>query len=167
MSNTFVSFAAMLAFIRGSGTFTTDGQIYLKMLPGGDAVPLTQDSLSKMGPVFSPDGTRIAYTVNGGGETWDTWIVPTLRGEPRRWLRNAAGLTWIDGDHLLFSEIKQGQHMGIVRSKEDRSDARDLYLPSNALGMAHRSYLSPDGKWALIVEMDLAGRSRVKGCLSP
>ena len=84
--------------------------------------------------------------------------MPTLRGEPRRWLRNAAGLTWIDGDHLLFSEIKQGQHMGIVRSKEDRSDARDLYLPANALGMAHRSYLSPDGKWALIVEMDLAGR---------
>ena len=148
----------MLAFIRGAGTFTTEGQIYLKMLPGGEAVPLTQDSMSKMGPVFSPDGSRIAYTVNRPGVAWDTWIVPALRGEPRRWLRNTAGLTWIDGQELLYSEIKQGQHMGIVRSSESRSDARDVYFPANALGMAHRSYLSRDGKWTLIVEMDAAGR---------
>jgi hypothetical protein len=28
----------------------------------------------KMSPVFSPDGSQIAYTVPGH---WDTWIVPT------------------------------------------------------------------------------------------
>jgi hypothetical protein len=27
-----------------------------------------------MSPVFSPDGSQIAYTVPGH---WDTWIVPT------------------------------------------------------------------------------------------
>jgi eukaryotic-like serine/threonine-protein kinase len=148
----------MLAFIRGAGTFTTEGQIYLKILPAGEAVPLTRDSKVKMGPVFSPDGSSIAYTVKDAAEVWDTWIVPVLRGEPRRWLRNASGLTWLDGDQLVYSEIKQGQHMGIVRSREGRADARDVYLPTNALGMAHRSYLSPDGKWTLIVEMDAAGR---------
>ncbi len=142
----------MLAFIRGPGTFTTDGQIYVKLLPNGEPVPLTRDTLSKMSPVFSPDGARIAYTVRDE-DSWDTWSVSALRGEPRRWLRNASGLNWIGPNQLLFSEIKTGIHMGIVMSSEDRSDARDVYLPPQD-GMAHRSYPSPDGKWVLVVEMD-------------
>jgi hypothetical protein len=31
---------------------------------------------------------------------------------------------------------------------------RDAYLPADRYGMAHRSYLSPDRKWMLLVEMD-------------
>ena len=38
--------------------------LYVKLLPDGEPVALNNDSLSKMGPVFSPDGNRIAYTVN-------------------------------------------------------------------------------------------------------
>jgi WD40-like Beta Propeller Repeat len=50
------------------------------MLPDGPPVQLTHDGGPKMYPTFSPDGSRIAYTVAG----WDTWIVPVLaRGEPR------------------------------------------------------------------------------------
>ena len=143
----------MIAFIRGTGTFTTPGQIYVKRLPNGEPVPLTYDDLPKMGPVFSPDGGRIAYTVTDGN-TWDTWIVPAIRGEPRRWLRNASGLTWFGASELQFSEIKAGQHMAIVRSNESRAEARDLYVPRLASGMAHRSYSSPDGKWVLVVEME-------------
>jgi Tol biopolymer transport system component len=143
----------MLAFIRGSGTFQTQGQVWLKMLPDGEAVPVTHDPLAKMGPVFSPDDERIAYTVNGADHPWETWIVPALHGEPRRWLRNASGLTWIERGRVLFSEVDTGQHMGIVTSTEDRTEARAVYFPADEGGMAHRSYLSPDGKWVLIVEM--------------
>jgi serine/threonine protein kinase/Tol biopolymer transport system component len=143
----------MLAFIRGTSTFTTNGQIYVKLLPNGEPVPLTRDALPKMGAVFSPDGDRIAYTVVEGG-SWDTWVVPTLRGEPRRWLRNASGLTWIAPDRLLYSEVKTGQHMAIVTADEARVESRDVYVPNHLLAMAHRSYLSPDGKWVLVVEMD-------------
>jgi Tol biopolymer transport system component len=143
----------MLAFIRGSSTFATEGQIWLKILPDGAAVPVTQDTLTKMGPVFSPDNERIAYTANGPGHRWETWIVPALHGEPRRWLANASGLTWIDRGRVLFSEIDIGEHMGIVTSTEDRSGSRAVYFPADERGMAHRSYLSPDGKWVLIVEM--------------
>ena len=42
-----------------------------------------------MGPVFSPDGNRIAFTVNVG--ELDTWEVPLPRGTPRAWLKNASG----------------------------------------------------------------------------
>ena len=149
----------MLAFIRGgSGTFTTEGQIYLKMLPGGVAVPLTQDTLSKMAPVFFAG--RDADRVHGQQSTdtpWETWTRAGAARRTPRWLRNASGLTWVDGDHLLFSEIKKGQHMGIVTSTESRADARDVYVPAMSSQWPTARISSPDGKLALIVEMD-AGR---------
>jgi len=144
----------MLAFIRGPETFFGRGEIYVKMLPGGEPVQLTHDAVNKMSPVFSPDGLRIAYTVV---PNFDTWVVAVLGGEPRLTLPNASGLTWIDGQHMMFSEIKGGMHMAVVTSTESRSEERDIYVPPRERGMAHRSYLSPDGKWVLLVEMDNSG----------
>ena len=144
----------MLAFIRGPDTFFGPGEIYVKMLPTGEPVQLTHDGLAKMSPVFSPDGSRIAYTVV---PPFDTWEVPVLGGEPRRWLPNASGLTWIDGQHLLFSEIKIGLHMAVVTATESRTEHRDIYVPPRERGMAHRSYLSPDRQWVLLAEMDNGG----------
>src|SRR6266496_733299 len=103
-----------------------------------------------MSPVFSPEGTRIAYTAT----PWDTWIVPVLGGKPRLWLPNASGLTWTDSGRVLFSEIKRDIHMAIVTAAESRSEARDIYVPPSQVGMAHRSYLSPDHKSVLLAEMD-------------
>jgi Tol biopolymer transport system component/tRNA A-37 threonylcarbamoyl transferase component Bud32 len=145
----------MLTFIRGPLSFITSGQVYVKMLPSGEPVQLTHDNRPKMSPVFSPDGSRIAYTVPGA---WDTWAVPVLGGEPRLWLPNASGLGWIDKSKLLFSEIKdQRQHMAIVTADESRAGSRDLYLPPHERGMIHRSYPSPDGKRMLMVEMNERG----------
>ncbi|MGQ0736819.1 MAG: protein kinase domain-containing protein [Acidobacteriota bacterium] len=146
----------MLAFVRGPGSFLTPGQIYVKMLPDGEPKPLTNDRLSKMSPVFSPNGSTIAYTV----DPWDTWTVPVLGGEPRQWLPNASGLVWAGSRTILFSEIfdrLEGNHMKIVASEESRADARDLYVPSAKGAMAHRSYPSPDDRWAMLAEMDNRG----------
>jgi DNA-binding winged helix-turn-helix (wHTH) protein/Tol biopolymer transport system component len=143
----------MLAFIRGPDTFASPGQIYVKLLPGGEPLQLTHDTFLKMSPVFSPDGSRIAYSV---GVKWDTWVVPALGGEPRLMLPNASGLTWIGNRRVLFSEIKSGRHMGVVTATESRAETHDLYLPRDQSGMAHRSALSPNGKWLLLAEMDSA-----------
>ncbi len=145
----------MLAFIRGPQTFFGPGQVFGKLLPGGDPVQLTHDDLWKMGPIFSPDGSRIAYTTVSGG--WDTWVVPVLGGEPTKMLSNAEGLSWIDPHRLLFSETRSGYHMVLVTATESRTEQRDLYVPPHERGMAHRSYLSPDGKWVLLTEMDNGG----------
>jgi Tol biopolymer transport system component len=144
----------MLAFIRGPGsTLRSPGKIYIKLLPDGEPVPLTPDGRT-MSPVFSPDGTRIAYTGAGG---WDTWVVPVVQGAPSRWLPNASGLTWHGRGEILFSENKPGRGMGIVTSTEGRHDSRVLYFPTRPAAMAHRSYRSPDGRWVLIAEMDGPG----------
>lgn len=146
----------MLTFIRGPSSFTTSGQVYVKMLPSGEPVQLTHDNLRKMSPAFSPDGSRIAYSVSG--PAWDTWVVPVLGGEPRLWLPNASGLVWIDKSRLLFSEVKdQALHMATVTADESRAGSRDLYIPPHERGMAHRSYPSPDGKRMLLVEMNERG----------
>ena len=143
----------MLAFIRGNYTFWGAGQVYVKVLPDGQPVQLTNDSLDKMSPAFSPDGTRIAYTVVDPELGWDTWVVPTLGGGPEPWLRNASGLVWTGPHQIMFSKTRKGLHMGIVAAEESRVGERDVYVPEEP-GMAHRSYLSPDKKWALIAEMD-------------
>ncbi len=151
----------MVAFKRGPSTFGGPGQIYVKLLPNGDPAELTHDGLSKMSPVFSPDGSRIAYTGIASVWAWDTWTVPVLGGEPRRMLPNASGLTWMatpSGERrILFSEIKRGVHMAIVSAGESRAGARDVYDPPAESGMAHRSYLSPDRNWVLLAEMDISG----------
>jgi serine/threonine protein kinase len=146
----------MVTFIRGPSGFISSGQVYVKMLPSGEPVQLTRDDHTKMSPVFSPDGSRIAYSVTGG--IWDMWAVPVLGGEPRLWLPNASGLVWIDKSRLLYSEIKdQRLHMAIVTSDESRAGSRDIYVPPHERGMAHRSYPSPDRKWMLMVEMNERG----------
>jgi serine/threonine protein kinase/WD40 repeat protein len=145
----------MLAFIRGDSTFFGKGDIYVKMLPSGDAVQLTRDSLLKLGPAFSPDGSRITY---GTVFPWDTWEVPVLGGQPSVFLRNASSLTWIDnGKHVLFSEIKEGLHMVLVTTDEARGQSRDVYVPPGERSMVHHSNLSPDGHWVLMVVMDNQG----------
>jgi eukaryotic-like serine/threonine-protein kinase len=150
----------MLAFIRGDNSFITAGEVYVKLLPGGEPVQLTHDSGPKLGPSFSPDNSRIAY---GLGQSWDTLEVPVLGGEPHLLMPNASSLTWIDGGkRLLFSEIKEGLHMAVVSTDQGRGNSRDVYVPVGKRSMAHHSYLSPDGRWVLIVEMD--SRSEIIPC---
>ena len=152
----------MLAFIRSENTFEGPGDVYVKLLPNGDPVQVTHDSASgKEGPVaFSPDGSRIAFTdgTSGGG----TWTAPVLGGEPTRLVARSSALSWIEPvpgqRRVMFSAISgDGIHMGIFESSESRSELRTVYMPAGPNGMAHRSFLSPDHRGVLVVEMDLDG----------
>jgi serine/threonine protein kinase/Tol biopolymer transport system component len=146
-----------VAFLRAPRTFTSVGALYVMDLR--DRIPrqMTSDDRMKMAPAFTPDGLNIAYTRIDENWSWDTWIIPVQGGEPKLLLRNASGLSWLGPREVLFSQIKRGIHMGIVSSRLEASNVHDVYLPQEDRGMAHRSYLSPDGKWVLLAEMD-AGR---------
>ena len=114
-----------------------------------------------MGPAnFSPDGSRIAYTLAVGG--WNTWSVPVLGGEPTRMLANAEGLSWIDTtaqpSRVMYSaSTGESIHMGVFTATGSRTEQRTVYLPADVNGMAHRSFLSPDRKSVLLVEMNASG----------
>ncbi len=145
----------MLAYIRGADSFLGPGQVYVQFLPDGQPVQLTRDSRSKLSPAFTPDGSRIVYSVV---EPWDTWVVPVLGGEPRVFMPNSSSMSFLEGGkRLLFSEIKEGLHLAVVTTDEARGNSRDVYVPPGERSMAHHSYLSPDGKWMLVVEMDSHG----------
>ncbi len=146
----------MLTFVRGNDSFLGPGQVYVKIMPSGEPKQLTHDDEMKLSPVFSPDGSRIVY---GMMPPWDTWEVGVLGGEPKLMMKNASSLTWIDGGkRVLFSEVKNGLHMGLVTTDEGRGQSRDVYWPANERSMVHHSYLSPDEKWVLLVMMDELGK---------
>jgi Tol biopolymer transport system component len=146
----------ILAFIRGDSSFMSAGQIYVKMLPDGEARPLTNDARIKYNLAFSPDGSQIAYTVLEN-PVFATYTVSVLGGDPHLLLSNAAGLTWLDPHHFLFSRIRSGLHLGIVTESVTGDDLRELYYPPHERAMAHYSFASPDRRSALVVEMNGQG----------
>lgn len=157
----------VLAFLRGKGDFgssVNDGQVWFITLPNGEPVQLTDTPFRKQTLSFSLDGTRLYFTQVQGPFAWNTFEVPLLgaRG-PKAFMANATGLSWIGQDRLLFSSIKQGIHMELATSNVSRSDLREIYVPPDHLhGMVHRSALSPDGKWVLLAEMDIAWWTRCR-----
>jgi DNA-binding winged helix-turn-helix (wHTH) protein/Tol biopolymer transport system component len=150
----------MLAFIRNGAAFQGHGQIWLKVLPNGEPVKLTDVVKNPIwAPAFTPDSANVLYTqIDMLHGTWDTWMVPvTGQAAPIRLLPNAQGLTYVGPRQVLYSEFQGGLHLGVVTSLDDRSAHRLVYLPSHERGMAHFSYLSPDRESVLIAEMDPTG----------
>jgi hypothetical protein len=65
----------------------------VKHLPDGEPIRLTIDRFNKMSPVFSPDGSHIAYTmVDPRTFRWDTQMLP-VQGTPSASRRAAYGFT--------------------------------------------------------------------------
>jgi Tol biopolymer transport system component len=117
---------------------------------------LISDPRLKYGLAFSPDGSQLAYSVIQD-PGFSTYIVSVLGGDPHLLLDNAAGLTWLDPNQLLYSRIRSGLHMGIVTQSAAGGDFHELYFPTHQRSMAHYSFASPDRKSALVVEMNTDG----------
>lgn len=157
----------LVAFLRGPGSFGASanvGQVWLKSLPNGETLQLTNTPLRKQTIDFSQDGNRLFFTQVEGQFVWNTYELPLLgRQQPALFMANATGLTWIDGRSVLYSEITTGIHMKLVTSKVSRTEERDIYVPADHLqGMVHRSALSPDGNNVLLAEMDAQWWSRCR-----
>ena len=146
----------ILAFIRGGESFMSADDVYIKILPNGEPRRITADGRPKYGLAFSPDGSQIAYTVIQD-PSFATVALSALGGEPHVLLTNAAALTWLDADNVLFSRTRSGLHMGIVTARVTGDHLREIYYPSHERAMDHYSFASPDRTSALVVEMDSNG----------
>jgi eukaryotic-like serine/threonine-protein kinase len=149
----------LVAFLRGPGGFgnsMNSGQVWFKSLPEGEPFQLTKTPFRKQTISFSQDSSRLYFTQIEGQFAWNTYELPLLGGqEPKLFMANATGLSWIASDRVMFSTIGTGIHMKLSTSNASRADERDIYIPADSIhGMVHRSALSPNGKWVLLVEMD-------------
>ncbi|HEY6404057.1 MAG TPA: hypothetical protein VI479_21730 [Blastocatellia bacterium] len=68
---------------RSEIAFTFAGDIWIVARSGGDARRLTSSPDGKFNPVFSPDGSEIAFGMYSNSN-WDVYVVSVSGGEPRR-----------------------------------------------------------------------------------
>ena len=148
----------MVTFKRGEDAFFSPGQIYVKVLPNGELVRLTNDVALKYAPVFTPDGSRIAYTDFNVSAT-----VP-MRGTHRLFQCSGANRHYFYPTRLVllglpvsrscFPRLRPTSNGYRDVQGKPGGSAREIYFPANKRAMAHYAYASPDRKWVLVVEMD-------------
>ncbi len=125
--------------------FAYGGEIWIVSREGGDAHRLVTGSDRLRGPIFSPDGTMVAYTGNYHGND-DVYVVPATGGEPRR-------LTYHPGEDVAVGWTPDGKNVLFTSQRASYSDPRQLFtvpvgggFPSELpLPMGSAGSYSPDG----------------------
>jgi len=86
--------------------FSYAGEIWIAQRDGSNPRPLTSGGGHERKPLFSPDGSQIAFTGTYGG-TSGVYVVPAGGGEPRRLTYHPADIGvvgWMpDGKRIVFS----------------------------------------------------------------
>ncbi len=95
-----------LVFTSTRHSLTPD--IYMKSVDGVAITQLTSDPASDIHPVISPDGTRLAFASDRGGN-WDIWVMPIAGGQPVQVTHGAsddAHPSWSpDGNQLVYCSL--------------------------------------------------------------
>lgn len=84
--------------------FTYKGDIFTVPVSGGQARQITTSSAYDTKPVWSPDGTKLAFASDRDG-SMDLYVIPANGGTATRLTTNGAKetpLAWLDGETVLF-----------------------------------------------------------------
>ncbi len=125
--------------------FAYGGQIWIAPRDGGEAHRLVTGTDRLSGPVFSPDGTKVAYTGDYDGNR-DVYVVPAAGGEPVR-------LTYHPGDDVALGWTPDGSRVAFRSSRDSYSDPEQMYtIPATGgfptqvpLPRVQQASYSPDG----------------------
>jgi len=125
--------------------FAYGGDIWIVSREGGDAQRLVTGLGTLRGPIFSPDGTMLAYTGNYDGND-DVYVVPSAGGDPRR-------LTFHPGADVAVGWTPDGKSVLFRSHRLSHSDPDRLFAVSLEGGfptvlplpMAEDGSYSPDG----------------------
>lgn len=125
--------------------FTYAGKIWLVERTGGTAKRLTNTPNDETGPVFSPDGKRIAFSRMNGND-WDVFIAQADgSGEPIR-------VTMMPEDDFVTAWSPDGREVIFETTRDEEAVTRLYKTSAERLALAtarplHQSYsgsLSPD-----------------------
>src|SRR5713101_2384292 len=124
--------------------FSYGGDLWVVDRGGGEAKRLTSDVGIEIDPVFSPDGTMIAFTGEYDGNE-DVYVVPVAGGIPKR-------LTSHPGADQVVGWTRDGKHIAFRSSRGSYSGFTQLYTVSVSGGlpellplpMAFEGSYSPD-----------------------
>ena len=124
--------------------FSYGGDLWIVERGGGDAKRLTSDAGIEIDPVFSPDGSMIAFTGEYDGNE-DVYVIPSSGGIPKR-------LTTIPGDQVV-GWTRDGKRVLFRSSRQSYFRFSQLFTVSAEGGlpealplpMAVEGSYSPDG----------------------
>jgi tricorn protease len=122
------------------------GDLWTVSRNGGKATRLTTGVGIETMPVFSPDGSTIAFTSDYDGNT-DVFTVPAVGGVPFR-------VTYHPGADFAVGWTPDGQNIVFRSARDSKSRYTQLYtVPAKGgiarvipLPMAYQGNMSPDGK---------------------
>ena len=125
--------------------FVYGGDIWIVSRAGGDARRLVTGMDLESRPVFSPDGSLVAFSGNYDGNV-DVYVVPAAGGEPRR-------LTWHPAPDVAVGWTPDGKKILLRSHRDSANDSSELFLvpltgglPAPLpLAMAEDGSFSPDG----------------------
>jgi len=128
--------------------FSYAGDLWTVDRNGGHAARLTTGIGVETDPVFSPDGTMIAFTGEYDGNT-DVFVVPATGGVPVRLTyhpANDAAVAWTpDGQYIIFRSDRE--NIGPRYTKLFRVSVKGGLATALPLPMAFSGAYSADGKY--------------------
>jgi len=138
--------------------------VWVTQVGSGEFHNLTHGSVRELGnPLiralgFSPDGSLVTFWVRKpggpGGDTIDTWAVPTLGGEPRLYLEGVAEFDWShDGSQLAYHTPGPGDPLFVTDGGERLGIGPIFAAPSGQ--HSHFPLWAPDAAFLYFVRGEL------------
>jgi Tol biopolymer transport system component len=134
-----------------------DITLWRSRVDGSERLQLTYPPAAATLPVWSPDGTRIAYISAEGGKPWKIFLVSAQGGAPEELLPERVGevdATWsLDGARLAFGRLSTGADTGTNDIQVVDMKTRQTSTLPGSKGLFSPRW-SPDGRYlaALTVE---------------
>ena len=142
--------------------FVYGGDIWIADKNGQNPRRLTSNPGVELNPIFSPDGSQIAFTGNYDGNT-DVYTISIFGGDPKRITFHPAADVlrgWINDNELYFTTTREFQYsLGsrLYKTNLEAGLATPLVMPE-----AYQGAPSPNGRyWAYIKNGDPTERDRV------